>query len=65
MTKDEVIARIRSELKMPGFKANIADKDYSEAEYLKLKQDLLDYYRNYVGGIEADFQGGLDGHIGR
>ncbi|MCH4169237.1 MAG: hypothetical protein LKF42_08285 [Streptococcaceae bacterium] len=65
MTKDEVILRIKEELKMPGFNANIEDKEYSEADYLKLKTDLLNYYQDYVGGIEADFQGGLDGQIGR
>lgn len=65
MTKDEVISRIRKEMNMPGFKANIAEKDYSEEEYIKLKEDLINYYNDYVGGIEADFQGGLDGHIGR
>ncbi|MDG3142002.1 hypothetical protein MKL29_03945 [Streptococcus suis] len=65
MTKDEVIKRLRDELKIPKFNAYFEDKDYSEDDYQKLKTDLLNYYRDYVEHIEADFQGGLKTNDGR
>ena len=46
MTKDEVIKRLRDELKIPKFNAYFEDKDYSEDDYQKLKTDLLNYYRD-------------------
>ena len=65
MIKDEVIKRLRDELKIPKFNAYFEDKDYSEDDYQKLKTDLLNYYRDYVEHIEADFQGGLKTNDGR
>lgn len=65
MTKDEVIKRLRDELKIPKFNAYFEDKDYSEDDYQKLKTDLLNYYRDYVEHVEADFQGGLKTNDGR
>ncbi|MCI5870971.1 hypothetical protein ACMZ6Y_12290 [Streptococcus pluranimalium] len=65
MNKNDVIKRLREELQMPKFNAFFEEKDYSEEDYQKLKRDLLNYYRDYVDNIEADFQGGLKTPDGR
>lgn len=65
MTKEELVKRLRDELKIPKFNAYFEDKDYSEEDYQKLKADLLNYYRDYVEHVEADFQGGLKTNDGR
>ncbi|MGX7775875.1 hypothetical protein ACVV62_01685 [Streptococcus pluranimalium] len=65
MNKDAVIKRLREELKMPKFNAFFEEKDYSEEDYQQLKNDLLNYYRDYVDNVEADFQGGLKTNDGR
>lgn len=65
MTKDDVIKRLRSDLNMPKFNVFIEEKDYSEEEYEKLKSDLLNYYRDYVENVSADFEGGLETQDGR
>lgn len=65
MTKDDIIKRLRSDLNMPKFNVFIEEKDYSEEEYEKLKTDLLNYYRDYVENVSADFEGGLETKDGR
>lgn len=65
MTKEELVKRLRDELKIPKFNAYFEDKDYSEEDYQKLKADLINYYRDYVEHVEADFQGGLKTNDGR
>lgn len=52
MTLQEVLDRLCKDLDMPKFYAPLKDKEYTEEEYQKLKEDLLDYYRNYVDNFE-------------
>lgn len=65
MNKEHLVKRLRDDLKIPKFNAYFEDKDYSEEDYQKLKADLLNYYRDYVDHVEADFQGGLKTNDGR
>lgn len=61
MTREELEQRIRTELDLPHFKAQIDDqRDYSEDDYQEFKDSLVNYYKNYVQDIDTDFQGGLD-----
>lgn len=61
MTREELEQRIRTELDLPHFKAQIDDqRDYSEDDYQEFKDSLVNYYKNYVQDIYTDFQGGLD-----
>ena len=61
MTREELEQRIRTELDLPHFKAQIDEqRDYSEDDYQKFKHSLVSYYKNYVQDIDTDFQGGLD-----
>lgn len=60
MTRDELEKRIRTDLNLPHFKAQIDDqKDYSEDEFQEFKSSLVNYYKAYVQDIDTDFQGGL------
>ena len=52
MNKDEVLDRLREELEIPFFQGKLEEKEYSEADYQKLKQDLLQYFDDYVRNIE-------------
>lgn len=52
MTSEEVIERLKVELEIPLFNGKIEDKMYSEEEYQKLKQDLKQYFDDYVRNIE-------------
>lgn len=61
MTRDDLEQRIRTELDLPYFKAQIdAERDYTEDDYQEFKRDLVNYYKTYVQDIDTDFQGGLD-----
>lgn len=52
MNKDEVLDRLREELEIPFFQGKLEEKEYSEADYQKLKQDLLQYFDDYVRNVE-------------
>ena len=52
MNKDEVLDRLREELEIPFFQGKLEEKEYSEADYQKLKQDLLQYFDYYVRNVE-------------
>lgn len=52
MNKDEVLDRLQEELEIPFFQGKLEDKEYSEADYQKLKQDLLQYFDDYVRNVE-------------
>ncbi|MEO1771252.1 hypothetical protein IGI49_000235 [Enterococcus sp. AZ071] len=52
MTKEEVLERLSKDLKIPRFTGKVEDKEYSEEDYQKLKNDLNDYFENYVRNIE-------------
>ena len=52
MTLQEVLDRLRKDLDMPKFYAPLKEKEYTEEEYLKLKEDLINYYRDYVDNFE-------------
>ena len=52
MNKDEVLDRLREELEIPFFQGKIEDKEYSEEEYQKIKNDLIKYFDDYVRNVE-------------
>ena len=52
MNSQEVIERIRVELEMPFFEAKLETKEYTEADYQKIKADLVKYYDDYVRNVE-------------
>ena len=52
MNKEEVIDRLKKDLDLPNFKGRLEEKEYSEEEYQKIKNDLNDYFENYVRNIE-------------
>lgn len=52
MNKEEVIERLKKDLDLPNFKGRLEEKEYSEEEYQKIKNDLNDYFENYVRNIE-------------
>ncbi|EMF0107320.1 hypothetical protein OU489_001520 [Enterococcus hirae] len=52
MNKDEVLDRLREELEIPFFQGKLEEKEYSEEDYQKLKQDLLQYFDDYVRNVE-------------
>lgn len=52
MNKDEVLDRLREELEIPFFQGKLEEKEYSETDYQKLKQDLLQYFDDYVRNVE-------------
>ncbi|GFH40464.1 hypothetical protein [Pseudolactococcus insecticola] len=61
MTREEMEKRIRTELNLPHFKAQIDDSlNYTEDDYQEFKRNLVNYYKDYVQDIDTDFQGGLD-----
>ncbi|MBO0460160.1 MULTISPECIES: hypothetical protein [Enterococcus] len=52
MNKEEVLDRLREELEIPFFQGKIEDKEYSEEEYQKIKNDLIKYFDDYVRNVE-------------
>lgn len=52
MDKNAVIERLKKELDLPSFKGRLEEKEYTEADYQKIKNDLNDYFENYVRNIE-------------
>ncbi|MGM0213443.1 hypothetical protein [Enterococcus sp. AZ109] len=52
MDKEEVIERLSKDLGIPRFTGKIEDKEFTEEEYQKLKNDLNNYFENYVRNIE-------------
>ena len=47
MNKEEVIERLKNDLDLPNFKGRLEEKEYTEEEYQKIKNDLNDYYSRY------------------
>ena len=58
MTRDELEARLRSELGLPFYNAKVANRDYSEDEYQAMKAELeaqyLKYVDDYIDNAEND-----------
>jgi hypothetical protein len=52
MNKEEVIERLKKDLDLPNFKGRLEEKEYREEEYQNIKNDLNDYFENYVRNIE-------------
>ncbi|MBF8807532.1 MAG: hypothetical protein IC227_02990 [Enterococcus lacertideformus] len=52
MKKEEILERLRADLEIPFFQGKLEDKDYSEEDYQKLKNDLINYFDDYVRNIE-------------
>lgn len=52
MRAQEVKMRLEKELGLPDFEGVLAEKDYTEEEYSALKQQLLNYFEEYVRNVE-------------
>lgn len=52
MDRLQVIERIREELEIPFFEGKLEEKQYSEEEYQKIKEDLVKYFDDYVRNVE-------------
>ncbi|MFC4653113.1 hypothetical protein ACFO26_09375 [Lactococcus nasutitermitis] len=58
MTRVELEARLQKELNLPFYRAKIAERDYSEMEFQKMKAELskeyMDYIDTYIDYAEND-----------
>lgn len=52
MDHTAVIERLKEELNIPFFNGKIEEKEYTEEEYQKIKQDLVQYFDDYVRNVE-------------
>ncbi|MBM7689916.1 hypothetical protein IGJ55_001065 [Enterococcus sp. AZ170] len=52
MDQSEVVERLREELEIPFFNGTIEEREYTEAEYQKIKSDLIQYFDDYVRNVE-------------
>lgn len=52
MSPEEVLDRLREDLSIPFFNGKIEQKEYTEEEYQQLKQDLENYFNDYVRNVE-------------
>lgn len=52
MDQRQVIDRLREELAIPFFNGKIEEREYTEAEYQKIKADLVQYFDDYVRNVE-------------
>ncbi|EOH88743.1 hypothetical protein ACTNBL_07770 [Enterococcus villorum] len=52
MKKDDVLDRLREDLEIPFFQGKLEDKEYSEEDYQKIKNDLINYFDDYVRNVE-------------
>ena len=48
----DVLDRLREELELPFLEIKLEAKEYSEAEYLTLKNELIQYFDDYVRNVE-------------
>ena len=55
MDKEAVIERLKTELGLPNFKGRLEEKEYTEAEYQKIKNDLNDYFENSLSKLLKEF----------
>ncbi|MCH1724045.1 hypothetical protein [Lactococcus formosensis] len=58
MNRKELEERLQKELNLPFYRAKIADRNYTEAEYQDMKaqlnKDYLDYVDTYIDYAEND-----------
>lgn len=52
MNQQEAFDRLKEELNLPFFNGKIEEKEYSEEEYQKMKNDLIKYFDDYVRNVE-------------
>ncbi|EOT30696.1 hypothetical protein [Enterococcus saccharolyticus] len=52
MDRLDVLDRLKEELALPFLEIKLADKDYSEEDYQQLKNELLQYFDDYVRNVE-------------
>ncbi|MBO0448074.1 hypothetical protein JZO76_00835 [Enterococcus sp. MJM12] len=52
MNQQEALDRLKEELNLPFFNGKIEEKEYSEEEYQKMKNDLIKYFDDYVRNVE-------------
>jgi hypothetical protein len=48
----DVLDRLKEELNSPFLQIKLAEKEYSEEEYQQLKNELLQYFDDYVRNVE-------------
>ncbi len=52
MDTQEVRERLKKDLGIPRFEGKLAEKEYTEEEYQTLKNDLIQYFEDYVRNVE-------------
>lgn len=52
MDATEVLARLKTELKVPRLTVKLEEKEYSEADFQAIKQELVQYFEDYVRNVE-------------
>ena len=52
MKQEEVIERLKEELNLPFFNGTLEEKNYSEADYQQVKEELIQYFDDYVRNVE-------------
>lgn len=52
MTPDDVLDRLREELDTPLLQIKVEEKTYTEEEYQIFKEQLLNYFKEYVQDVE-------------
>lgn len=52
MDRLDVLDRLKEELALPFLEIKLVDKDYSEEDYQQLKNELLQYFDDYVRNVE-------------
>jgi hypothetical protein len=52
MDRLDVLDRLKEELKIPFLEIKLAEKDYTEDDYQQLKNELVQYFDDYVRNVE-------------
>jgi hypothetical protein len=51
LTKKEVRDRLRKDLEAPYFNGKLEDKEYTEEEYIELRDQIKKYFDDYVRNV--------------
>jgi len=52
MDRLDVLDRLKEELNIPFLEIKLAEKDYTEDDYQQLKNELVQYFDEYVRNVE-------------
>lgn len=52
MDRLDVLDRLKEELNIPFLEIKLAEKDYTEDDYQQLKNELVQYFDDYVRNVE-------------